>query len=358
LSIPQMAYVLATALHESRMGLVLVEQASGWVYEGRHDLGNVDPGDGPRYRGRGYVRLIGRNTYSHWSDELGEPLVFEPELAAEPQIAAEIAVRGMKYGRFTGHSLAEYLTQSRHDFVGARRIINGQDRASLVAIDARKYEAALRGRRVSQPSVSEIKVVQRQLRAIGWPLVVDGFYGTFSRRAVQDFQAGYTMEQLTVDGELDPATMGAIARCAANAGHASENFRFGEFRTGGRQRVSSTNHVIRVKRELVFGLEQFRRAVGVPVSIASGYRSVAYHVQLGGTPDNPHLSGDAVDLAHPLLPVNEVISLSIFRSIGTRDDLAVHLSISAPAASVPDTGWSEAPPAGLWPDRPHVYRLD
>ena len=66
LNIPQTAYVLALAHHESRMGLWMLDRTSGWANENVVHLGNTEPGDGPRYRGRGYVPLVGRTNYAHW----------------------------------------------------------------------------------------------------------------------------------------------------------------------------------------------------------------------------------------------------------------------------------------------------
>lgn len=60
-------------------------------YGGREDLGNTQVGDGARYRGRGYVQLVGRSNYERFGKLLGVNLVDNPELAMEPGIAAEIA---------------------------------------------------------------------------------------------------------------------------------------------------------------------------------------------------------------------------------------------------------------------------
>jgi len=59
-------------------------------------LGNTKPGDGYRYRGRGYIHLTGRDNYRIFGKKIGQPLEEQPELAADPQIAAQIAVEFWK----------------------------------------------------------------------------------------------------------------------------------------------------------------------------------------------------------------------------------------------------------------------
>lgn len=60
-------------------------------------LGNTEPGDGLKYRGRGYIGLTGKSNYARMSDRLGlgRQLVENPELAKSPEIASRIAVRFM-----------------------------------------------------------------------------------------------------------------------------------------------------------------------------------------------------------------------------------------------------------------------
>jgi putative chitinase len=55
-------------------------------------LGNVKVGDGERYKGRGFVHITGRYNYKKAGEALGLPLESQPELAADPKIAADIAI--------------------------------------------------------------------------------------------------------------------------------------------------------------------------------------------------------------------------------------------------------------------------
>ncbi|NEO34112.1 MAG: DUF4231 domain-containing protein [Symploca sp. SIO3C6] len=139
----QIAYILATAEHESHLGQWMTEFASGSAYEGRRDLGNTQPGDGKRYKGRGYTQLTGRKNYQRWSDKISIDLVSNPEQAGQPQIAARIMVQAMKEGSFTGVGLDKYVNDSKHDFRNARRIINGLDRADQIANIAQRYYSAI-----------------------------------------------------------------------------------------------------------------------------------------------------------------------------------------------------------------------
>jgi hypothetical protein len=62
------------------------------LYENRKDLGNIQPGDGAKYQGRGFVQITGRWDYEHFGTETGHDLVGDPALALDPAIAAEIFV--------------------------------------------------------------------------------------------------------------------------------------------------------------------------------------------------------------------------------------------------------------------------
>lgn len=139
----QLAYILATTVHESGAGKHMEEFASGSAYEGRRDLGNTQSGDGTRYKGRGYVQITGRTNYADWSKRLGIDLVSDPNKAKDPAVAAKILVGGMKGGTFTGKKLDDYINGSKTDFNGARRIVNGTDKAGTFAQTAQRILAAM-----------------------------------------------------------------------------------------------------------------------------------------------------------------------------------------------------------------------
>jgi putative chitinase len=85
------AAFLAQIAHESGGFKYKEEIASGRDYEGRKDLGNIKPGDGKRYKGRGYIQLTGRYNYRHAGKDLGLDLEGNPALASSPENAARVA---------------------------------------------------------------------------------------------------------------------------------------------------------------------------------------------------------------------------------------------------------------------------
>jgi len=78
----RLAHFLAQCAHESGNFKWVVEFASGKAYEGRKDLGNTEPGDGVKFKGRGYIQLTGRANYTKFTAFCGEDCVTNPDLVA------------------------------------------------------------------------------------------------------------------------------------------------------------------------------------------------------------------------------------------------------------------------------------
>lgn len=70
-------HFLSQIAHESGGLRWLKELADGWDYEGRDDLGNVQPGDGPKYKGAGVIQLTGRANYEAFSRSINDPQVMQ-----------------------------------------------------------------------------------------------------------------------------------------------------------------------------------------------------------------------------------------------------------------------------------------
>lgn len=131
---PQIAYVLATAEHESDRFATLEEYASGAAYEGRGDLGNTRPGDGRRFKGRGFVQLTGRNNYTAYAKRSGVKILDLPVIPMNwPSLSTWILVDGMTRGAYTGKRLDQFVNDERQDFRNARRVVNGIDQAERIA---------------------------------------------------------------------------------------------------------------------------------------------------------------------------------------------------------------------------------
>ena len=145
------AYMFATVLAECGQDFKPIEERGKVTYFDKYEkppsstwLKNTQPGDGFKYRGRGYCQITGRGHYETFGKLVGLDLIEKPGLALQPDVSYRIMSDGMVRGLFTGVSLSKYLNETRKDFVNARRIINGQDRAQKIAVDAMKFEICLK----------------------------------------------------------------------------------------------------------------------------------------------------------------------------------------------------------------------
>jgi putative chitinase len=91
-TVTRAAAFIGQLAHESFEFNALEELSTGMQYEGRRVLGNMNPGDGARFKGRGWIQLTGRYNYELFGEKIGLDLVNNPGLAALPENAAKIAV--------------------------------------------------------------------------------------------------------------------------------------------------------------------------------------------------------------------------------------------------------------------------
>jgi predicted chitinase len=87
----RLAAFLAQLAHESAEFRHFEELASGAAYEGRNDLGNTEPGDGKRYKGRGPIQLTGRANYREYGASLGIDLERNPRRASDADVGFRVA---------------------------------------------------------------------------------------------------------------------------------------------------------------------------------------------------------------------------------------------------------------------------
>ncbi|GJE54606.1 hypothetical protein [Methylobacterium thuringiense] len=159
-----LAAVLGTCPIETAWTMLPIKEMGGTAYLTRmyditgarpakaRELGNLLPGEGAKFAGRGLVQLTGKSNYAKATARLralgyllpSQSLVDTPDLAMHPDIAAAIAFIGQKEGWFTGKKLSDYFGPGRADWVNARRIINGTDRAAEIAGHARAFQVALK----------------------------------------------------------------------------------------------------------------------------------------------------------------------------------------------------------------------
>ena len=86
------AHFIAQIGHETASFLYMEEIADGSRYEGRTDLGNTEPGDGKRFKGRGLSQLTGRANYAAYSNDCGVDYVTNPAaIATDPFACIDVA---------------------------------------------------------------------------------------------------------------------------------------------------------------------------------------------------------------------------------------------------------------------------
>lgn len=171
-----LAYMLATTYHETAYTMQPIEE----IGRGRgRPYGNTP------FWGRGFVQLTLERNYRMMGDRLNVNLVDHPDKAMDMHIATQIMFEGMIHGLFTGVGLGKYFHEDS-DWYNARKIINGLDRADLVAGYGRAFffaiDMAVRGEqqtgRTPQDKISDVmkEPIESEIREIYREFGYGGMY--------------------------------------------------------------------------------------------------------------------------------------------------------------------------------------
>jgi len=228
------AAFLAQLAHESAELRYMEEIASGAAYEGRANLGNTQPGDGKRYKGRGPIQLTGRANYTRYGGLLGLDLVNDPTIAATKEVGFRIAGQFWKL-----NGLNELADQQQFKAITkringgynglddrikyydrAKRVLNKDDGATTpaaadAAADAAACPPAASGQAPAYPGSplrqgskgANVQAMQGRLRDLGFSVSVDGNFGPGTATAVKAFQKS---KNLGSDGVVGPGTWAAL----------------------------------------------------------------------------------------------------------------------------------------------------
>lgn len=139
----QVAYILATIYHETAHTFLPVEEygkGKGKLYGQYFDIDRSKYSNlNHLYYGRGFVQITWLSNYKKAKDKLGIDFVNHPEYALDFNNSIKIANMGMVEGWFTGKNLDKYINETQTDFISARKIINGTDRAEQIASFANAF---------------------------------------------------------------------------------------------------------------------------------------------------------------------------------------------------------------------------
>ncbi len=143
----KLAYILATDWHEGDKTMQPIKEYGGDAYFVKRywenkkiakQLGNLSANDAIDFCGKGKPMITGRANYTKMAKILGYPLDKNPDLMFDLKIATEVMFEGMLTGRslkgdFTGLHLGQFFNKTKNDPINARRIINGTDKAEIIA---------------------------------------------------------------------------------------------------------------------------------------------------------------------------------------------------------------------------------
>ena len=131
----QLSYILATVYHETGKAMQPIKEKGGEAY--------LKSKSYYPYYGRDLVQTTWKVNYERVKKFSGIDVVTNPDLIADLNLAVKVAIEFMLKGYYTGKKLSDYFNATTEDWKHARKIINGLDKADLVASYAKVFHEAV-----------------------------------------------------------------------------------------------------------------------------------------------------------------------------------------------------------------------
>ncbi|MDP9772603.1 UNVERIFIED_ORG: hypothetical protein QE434_001392 [Rhizobium sp. SORGH_AS 755] len=236
-----LAYILASVFHETGGRMVPVRETFASTDAGAiaaldkaykaGRLGQVGKpywrkgANGKAYFGRGDIQLTHEENYKVLGERIDVDLVGNPSLALDLDISAEIAIVGMLEGLFTGKKLTDYFNLKKDDPVGARAVVNGRDKAKLIAGYYQSFLDALEAATLAYYQGQPDDVVERDAQPDNVPAmkskslltIIGSFLGAIGLGAVDDLK-GVVESGATLFGAIsNPWAFGSLVFATTGA---------------------------------------------------------------------------------------------------------------------------------------------
>jgi putative chitinase len=223
----RLCHFMAQLAHESAAFQVTREFASGKAYEGRADLGNTQPGDGVRYKGRGLIQTTGRANYRRATIAIRKLNSNAPDFEADP-VQLEAFPWALLAGIIYWQSRNINAAADRDDIVRVTKLVNGgrnglADRTQYLRTAKTIWMSgpAAAQAAAGQPAAADdprptlrrgseghdVVILQNELIEAGLKVLADGDFGEITEEAVKTFQASNGLE---ADGVVGRGTWDAL----------------------------------------------------------------------------------------------------------------------------------------------------
>jgi hypothetical protein len=236
-----LAYILASVFHETGGRMVPVRETFASTDAGAiaaldkaykaGRLGQVSKpywrkgANGKAYFGRGDIQLTHEENYKVLGERIDVDLVGNPSLALDLDISAEIAIVGMLEGLFTGKKLTDYFNLKKDDPIGARAVVNGTDKAKLIAGYYKSFLDALEAATLAYYQGQPEDVAERDAEPDNVPAmkskslltIIGSFLGAIGLGAVDDLK-GVVESGATLLGAIsNPWAFGSLVFATTGA---------------------------------------------------------------------------------------------------------------------------------------------